>query len=271
MATLMCDHPAWTPTPTGAHRAIRHDATVWHLLWETGADSVERHVVAGRPGATPTVDEVTAPNTMPAAFSHLGTTVARLAPVLRVRNSDLWDAIGTAVIRQVIRADQARRLHARFSAAYGQRIGTKHGDLLLFPTAETVTSLPETAFTEVGLKFHRPALAAAATAYLSCAEQWAQLPAARLVDALQTVPRIGRWTAGAAVADYSGDFALYPYADLAVRTWARRAAPDTSWPDTEPAFAAMWRTAGTGLAALTLLTLAWGGTYVRTVSPDRRG
>ena len=64
-------------------------------------------------------------------------------------------------------------------------------------------------------------------------------PAARpaadvLVQELQRIPRIGPWTAGAAVADYSNDFTYYPYADLAVRTWAKRAAPSYPWPAGAP-------------------------------------
>ncbi len=76
---------------------------------------------------------------------------------------------------------------------------------------------------------------------------------------LQGIPRIGPWTAGAAVADYSNDFTCYPYADLAVRTWAKRAAPSYPWPDSEQELGRLWqRLAGDQFATLTLLTLAWG-------------
>ena len=82
------------------------------------------------------------------------------------------------------------------------------------------------------------------------------------VQELQRIPRIGPWTAGAAVADYSNDFTYYPYADLAVRTWARRAAPSYPWPDSEQAFGRLWqRLAGDQLATWTLLTLAWGSQH----------
>jgi DNA-3-methyladenine glycosylase II len=64
------------------------------------------------------------------------------------------------------------------------------------------------------------------------------------------------------VADVSNDFAYYPYADLAVRTWARRAAPAYSWPDDEQSFGRLWRAlAGDQLASLTLFTLAWGNLH----------
>lgn len=82
---------------------------------------------------------------------------------------------------------------------------------------------------------------------------------------VQSVPRIGPWTAGAAVADLTNDYSLYPFADLAVRTWAQRLAPGRTWPTTEPEFAAVWqRLAGEQLSAWTLLTLAWGVKHART-------
>lgn len=81
-----------------------------------------------------------------------------------------------------------------------------------------------------------------------------------LIGDLQHVPRIGPWTARAAVADWANRFDLYPYADLAVRTWATRTAPSYDWPADEPAFGRAWRVlAGDHLNEITLLTLAWGG------------
>lgn len=52
---------------------------------------------------------------------------------------------------------------------------------------------------------------------------------------------------------------LYPFADLAVHTWAKRLTAGRSWPETEAEFARVWaRLAGDQLSAWTLLTLAWG-------------
>ncbi|MFC5946620.1 hypothetical protein ACFPZ4_35320, partial [Micromonospora harpali] len=74
---------------------------------------------------------------------------------------------------------------------------------------------------------------------------------------------------GLSVADYTGDFALYPYADLAVRTWAALADPATAWPADEPAFADAWRNlAGPSLSTLTILTLAWGDQHAHHARPD---
>ncbi|GAA2880960.1 hypothetical protein GCM10010517_43780 [Streptosporangium fragile] len=119
------------------------------------------------------------------------------------------------------------------------------------------------------MAFKRRPLQAAAAAYLAHHAEWAQFAPDVLVKAVQAVPRIGPWTAGAAVADYTGDFALYPYADLAVRTWAALADPATAWPADEPAFADAWRNlAGPSLSTLTILTLAWGDQHAHHARPD---
>jgi DNA-3-methyladenine glycosylase II len=82
---------------------------------------------------------------------------------------------------------------------------------------------------------------------------------------IQNVPRIGPWTAGATIADLTNDYALYPFADLAVRTWAKRLASGRNWPETELEFARVWQDlAGEQLSARTLLTLAWGVRHART-------
>ncbi|MBT8228526.1 MAG: hypothetical protein HKP61_00865 [Dactylosporangium sp.] len=179
---------------------------------------------------------------------------------MRVRNIDLWDALATAIIRQVIRANQARLMYQRFCRAHGEAVPTPWGTRHLIPTAEVVAKLPTLAFATLGMAFKARALVAAAEAAMACQDSWQHLTPIELVTQLQRIPRVGPWTAGATVADYSGDFSLYPYADLAVRTWARRAAPAIDWPGDEPMFGAYWRRhTGRHLSDLTLLVLAWGG------------
>jgi len=185
----------------------------------------------------------------------LARALAGLSPVQRVGNADLWDALATAIIRQVIRASQARTMYRALADGAGQPAGTA----CLPPTAEQILAMPAERFADLGMTFKRQPLQAAANAYLHRREEWTAMPGDVLVKALQTVPRIGPWTAGAAVADHTGDFSFYPYGDLAVRTWARRADPTTAWPDDEPGFAALWRDlAGPHLSTLTALTLTWG-------------
>jgi DNA-3-methyladenine glycosylase II len=184
----------------------------------------------------------------------LRTALHQLGPVQRLREPCLWDALATAIIRQVIRAEQARTMHRSFRYTFG---GTA-GPTRLLPAPEQVLALTTEDFARIGMAFKRGPLQAAAAAYLDHPE-WADLAPDVLVKEVQTVPRIGPWTAAAAIADHTGDFSFYPYADLAVRRWAAAADPAIAWPSDEPGFAAYWQDlAGPHLSALTALTLAWG-------------
>lgn len=255
----MLDHPGWDTTGVSPTRAMRTPDGVW-LLTASG----EARLLAGS-GDAPPVDVYDPAMLNGAALPpRLADALAALGPVRRWRNTDLWDALATAIIRQVIRAGQARRIHHAFRAAAGDPAGATG----LMPTPERVVSMTAEEFGALGMAFKRRPLQAAAAAYLDHYAEWAQLPADVLVKALQAVPRIGPWTAGAAVADHTGDYSLYPYADLAVRTWAATADPHTAWPADEPGFAAKWRTlAGPHLSTLTALTLAWGDRHVRNPPP----
>ncbi|MBB0228544.1 hypothetical protein FOE67_03220 [Streptomyces calidiresistens] len=182
-------------------------------------------------------------------------------------NPWLWDAITTAILRQVVRAEQARKVYRRWCATHGRTLRTPAGALSLAPDPVTVLALTDEAFATTGTKFHRTALRAAASAYMLRHEEWEQLPADDLVKVLEEVERIGPWTASAAAADYTGDFSVYPHGDLAVRTWAHRAAPDLTLPEGDRAFAAQWRRWADNdrnrLHTLTLFTLTWGN-HART-------
>lgn len=264
MPALMQDHPSWTQAPTGeVVRVMRSGATRWIVTW--GADGLRELTATpvGSPaGRAPAVDRVD-PAEVSGTLAPLDDALASVGVVLRVRNADLWDAVGWAIIRQVIRAGQARLMYQRFCTAYGEPVAIPGGVAYLFPLAEIVVDLPDEAFDRLGMRFKAKTLRAAARAFLDRGDDWAQLGPERLVEELCTVPRIGPWTARAIAADVSGDFSIYPYDDLAVRTWARRAAPDAAWPEEVPAFAARWRAvAGSNLSPLTLLTLAWGGLHV---------
>ena len=269
-SVLVREHPGWTTLPGGAVRFMRAaTAPIW-LRWDASVGQLSHAPVL--PADAENVPAVDRCQSTPSDLNNaLGRVLADLGPVVRVRNADLWDAIGTAIIRQVIRAGQARALYQRFCQAHGEPVMSPAGSGFLFPTAEKVVGLSPAAFAELGMAFKRPALTAAAQAYLAHGPHWRRLPAEELVSALQVVPRIGPWTAGAAVADFTGDFAFYPYADLAVRTWARRAAPDVEWPADEAGFGILWRRlTGDRLSELTLLTLAWGDHHARAQPPPEQ-
>ncbi len=268
VGSVMTDHPSWLSTGTGTgtvFRAVRCGDAVWTLTatpTEGGRQDTSADRVSGE-GNEPVVDVVD-----PAVLTGTGAVVDGLraaGPVARWRNPDLWDALATSIVRQVIRAGQARKLYRAFSRAHGEPIATSLGQAWLFPPPPTVLALPDAEFARLGMAFKARPLRAAAQACLESGPTWAELDPATLADKVQDVPRIGPWTAGATVADLTNDYALYPYADLAVRTWAKRLAPERAWPATEPEFARVWaRLAGDQLSAWTLLTLAWGARHATT-------
>jgi DNA-3-methyladenine glycosylase II len=255
---VMVEHPAWQPFDGGCRRVFALPGGGRYLYTVRGRELATHLLASG--SSEPTRDAFTMSNAALSETPELATALVRLGTVVRFRNADLWDAIGTAIIRQVIRAGQSKKLYRAFCGAYGEQVELPDGGTYaLFPSPEIVMGLESDQFSSIGMAFkHRP-LTAAAEAYLEHGAKWRELSPTTLIDELQIVPRIGPWTAHAAVADWSNDWALYPYADLAVRTWAMRAAPSYEWPTDEAAFGRAWRTlAGDQLSALTLLTLAWG-------------
>ena len=117
---------------------------------------------------------------------ELSSALAALGTVARFRTSDLWEAIATAIIRQVVRAAHAKRLYRDFCQAHGQRVTHLNGEgYALFPAAETVLGLHDEQFASVGLTFKRRPLRAAAEAYLKHEAHWRDLPPDVLVQELQ--------------------------------------------------------------------------------------
>jgi DNA-3-methyladenine glycosylase II len=258
---LMTDHPSWLSQGRTAYRAVRSGSSIWVLSGES-ADGLATGVllqdvrIAGN-GEKPVVGvfdprSLTGPEPLVGRLRQSGT-------VARWCNPDLWDAVATAVLRQVIRASHARKLYRDVCRVHGDRVATPFGAAWLLPSPTVILDLSDVEFARLGLTFKRNALRAVAEACLEFAAKWSELPPADLRSELQCISRVGPWTAGAAVADLSNDYMLYPFADLAVRTWAARLAPEAPWPETEQDFARMWaQLAGDQLGAWTLLTLAWG-------------
>jgi DNA-3-methyladenine glycosylase II len=259
---VMTEHPSWVPAPAGRLRVVRAaDGGLW-LACVEGAELALQPV--SEVGCEPTVDVFALRAELPAQAVELSTALQGLGPVLRLRNGDLWDALGTAILRQVIRASQSKRLYRAFCAAHGEGVELRSGGecFRLFPSWDRVLTLTDEDFASLGLAFKRRPLRAAARAFGEHGARWRELAADVLVHELQHVPGIGAWTAGVAVADWSNDWRLYPYSDLAVRTWARRAASRYPWPGDEVRFGELWRwLAGGNLSALTVLTLAWGSQH----------
>ncbi|MFJ7996789.1 hypothetical protein ACIQ7D_06450 [Streptomyces sp. NPDC096310] len=264
LVALTTDHPAWTTAPDGTQTRLMDTGSGLWLATFTPQDGFGLDNLAGSEDTKPTTSGTRA-DELPAHLpSLLGAPLAALGTVLRVPNPSLWDAVSTAILRQVVRAAQARKVYRAWCQTHGTTLNTIHGPLSVVPGPEAVLTLAEKDFKNVGAAFHRTALQAAAAAYLDQGERWRTLTADQLVIALDDVPRIGPWTASAAASDYSGDFSVYPHHDLAVRTWARRIAPDHPWPTTEKEFGTTWRRWADDtrqLHALTLFTLTWGTTH----------
>jgi len=259
---VMTEHAAWLPGEQGSQRVFTcAGGGRWLAVAQGTTLTLDR--LTPEPADQPAVDVFTLPNGLLPAVPELRNALNGLGLVVRFRNADLWDAIGTAIIRQVIRAAQSKKLYRAFCAAYGERVALPNGGTYaLFPAPEIVLGLSDDQFASIGMAFKCSPLRNAATAYLEHGEKWRELTPLSLASELQSVPRIGPWTAHAAVADWSNDWSLYPYADLAVRTWAERAAPSYVWPDDEPSFGSTWQAlAGEHLSSLTLLTFAWGSQH----------
>lgn len=255
---MMLDHPGWLRGTDGrARRVLRSSNAVWSVICSPapeGGHTVDMVCLTGNADRAPIVDTVDPENLTgdPAVCAPLRAE----GPVARVRTTDVWEALGTAITRQVIKAATARDNYRRFCETHGQRYDTPAGPAWLFPAPEVVLNLPDEALDALRMKFFRDGLRAAA---LTAAGDWADMTGQQLVDAVQRVRRIGPWTAGATAADVTNDYSLYPFADLAVRTWAGKLAPSVDWPTPEPEFGRMWQAmAGAQLSEWTLLTLAWG-------------
>lgn len=259
---LTTDHPAWCESEGGTWaRAVRTASGVWGVSWDR--QGLHMRCLHGTEDVKPTfitTDPACLPSSVPA---DLKAGLDDLGATRRLANPWLWDAITTAILRQVVRADQARKLYRAWCRTFGTTIDGPLGELAVAPTADQVLALDDEQFAGVGAKFHRSVLQAAATHYERDSAHWQHMDAPDLVAALMSVPRIGPWTAAAAAADYTGDFSIYPHDDFAVRTWAAKIAPDHDWPDKkDKVFGPMWTgMAGpdrTALHTLTLSTLTWG-------------
>jgi DNA-3-methyladenine glycosylase II len=250
MLELMTDHPGWLTGISGKPiRVMRNGSSVWWIRDETPTQPLPQHAVWQMPHNAPHVP------------TQLNDALQQLGPVLRYRNHDLWDALVVAIIRQVVRANQARKLYAKLCHQHGQRITHNGEEAWLSPSPQTILQIAG-GLEELGLKFHRPKLLAAALAYTEHGDNWQTLPPPQLVQELRLIAGIGPWTAGAAVADFTHDWTLYPYGDLAIRTWVGRAAPSVNWETKEARFAEQWAAmTKPNLSTLTVLVLAYGGIH----------
>lgn len=122
---LTTDHPAWTTTPGGTlARLMATDSGMW-LASFTRPDGLTLNNVTGTDDTKPTT-AITGADELPAGLpSHLGHPLAALGVVMRVPNPSLWDAINTAILRQVVRAAQARKVYRAWCQTHGTTLVTR--------------------------------------------------------------------------------------------------------------------------------------------------
>ena len=187
--------------------------------------------------------------------SHLSGRVARLS------NLSLWTAIGTSVIRQVIRAGHARKMYETFCREYGDHILINSEiTYYFFPSPEKCLEISDDEFAKLGMSFKKKALRCVAEAYINNKNAWIKMDGDTLIRELMGVKQIGDWTARATTADWTNDWSFYPHSDLAIRTYARKILPLIEWHDDPSSFSEQWRgLAQDQLSSLTLLTIARGG------------
>src|SRR5260370_27485492 len=193
---VMPVHAGWLPANAGRHRVF---VTAGGGRWLAPAHDgmVALHPLA--PGPAPVLDVFTLPDGPLTAAPDLVTALRGLGSTARFRNSDLWDALGMAIMRQVIRAAQSKKLYRVFCQAHGTQVRIPDGGIYsLFPTPEIVLQLTDEQFSSLGLAFKRRTLRLAAEAYSSHGAQWRETSPSALLDALQVIPRVGPWTARAA-------------------------------------------------------------------------
>lgn len=135
----MTEHPAWL-TADGRQRVFALPDGGRHWVTVSGSELVRRPLVSGV--SEPTLDVFTLSNGMLSEVPELATALVGLGTVARFRNADLWDAIGTAIIRQVIRAGQSKKLYRTFCEAHGKQAELPSGEIYAsFPSPEIVLDL----------------------------------------------------------------------------------------------------------------------------------
>lgn len=107
------------------------------------------------------------PPSAPSDEPELARALGTLGPVARFRTPSLWDALGTAIIRQVVRAGHAQRLYRTFCESYGLAVSCGGWTVRLFLSPGTVLELRNAQFADAGLARIEAALFGDAAATLT--------------------------------------------------------------------------------------------------------
>jgi len=165
-----------------------------------------------------------------------------MSPLVHVASVTPGEAVIKAIIRQVITASQARKLLHRFIVQFGNTCTHEGVTHFSFPPLERLAQLPLDELTKCGLGFKARVIQQVARSLLedNVEESVSKVPTQVALAILQKLKGVGQWTARVALCDFKGDWSLYPFGDLAVRTWTNRFWPDSDWPCSENEFRAVW-------------------------------
>jgi DNA-3-methyladenine glycosylase II len=195
-----------------------------------------RVAMDARPGPPVQLDlPLETANLLPA---ELYARLARLSPLTRLGTPTVWEAVATAVIRQVVHRDQAKASFRRVCEMFGEPVLVAGNVRHAFPSKEAVVSVGVQELRGASVGFKARTLCTLARWCLDTREH---LDADELRTALLGIRGIGPWTASVAVCDRFSDFTFYPVDDLAVRAHARLRWPHHAWPKHPAEFAEAWR------------------------------
>lgn len=192
------------------------------------------------------------------------------APLLHIASASLGEAVIKAVIRQVISAPHAKKLIHQFVARYGPTLHYEGSIYSDFPSLEAMAQMSPDDLRACGSGYKAPLIPRIAQDLLNkqVEKQLDHCSSEEAIALLQTAKGIGRWTACVAICDLWGDWSVYPFEDLAVRTWAARLWSGVSWPRDERAFLHAWQEMhGAYTGPITFYLLAQAGLVQQSELP----
>jgi len=172
----------------------------------------------------------------------LAENLKSLAPLVHIASASLEEALIKAIIRQVITAGHAKKLIHRFITRFGESYEYEGLVCYRFPTSERILEIPLEDLISCGLGFKAKLIKniVEKLAKDGLREKLGNTPVSLTFEHLQEIKGIGRWTAHTALCDTTGDWSLYPFDDLAVRTWASKLWPNRNWPTDPEDFRKEW-------------------------------
>jgi DNA-3-methyladenine glycosylase II len=209
------------------------------------------------------VEQILIPLSLPnEAVEHLPKALARCflnqSPLVHIASGSLGEALIKAIIRQVISAPHAKKLLHRFITRDGTTLIHDGTIYYGFLGLETISQLSIDELISCGLGYKARIILQTARSIIetNLVEEIKIFSSEAATALLQNLKGVGHWTAQVAMCDLRGDWSLYPFDDLAVRTWASKLWTDYHWPHKEKDFLDVWKNmngAYTGLITFYLL------------------